>query len=226
MAILDEAQRIKNPSSQAHLAASLIRRSASWALTGTPIENSSTDLRSIADFILPGLDLPEDSAQLAQVLAPYVLRRTRRQVFGDEAPTLRRTMRVTLTADQQASYDRALSRSRDAGYPKSEAASLLAAITRLKQICNYDRPSGRGYAEARGPEIGGRGCHRGRWKAACVLPIRGHARLAVRTGLVSLGWDASRCAINERAFRSCPPFRRGGTGKPVVRVSSRRGRRP
>ena len=97
---------------------------------------------ALSTFIVPGLGLPEDAIGLAETLAPYVLRRTRRQVFGDEAPTLRRTMRLTLTPDQQVSYDRELSRVRGAGYSKGEAVSLLAAITRLKQICNYDRPSG------------------------------------------------------------------------------------
>ena len=53
--ILDEAQRIKNCSSRTAFACRLLPRVIAWALTGTPIENSRSDLESIFEFLRPGL---------------------------------------------------------------------------------------------------------------------------------------------------------------------------
>jgi SNF2 family DNA or RNA helicase len=46
--ILDEAQRIKNAGSGASLGCKLLPRTKSWALTGTPVENTTDDLISIS----------------------------------------------------------------------------------------------------------------------------------------------------------------------------------
>ena len=53
--ILDEAQRIKNYSSRTAFACRLLPRDIAWALTGTPIENSRSDILSIFAFLRPGL---------------------------------------------------------------------------------------------------------------------------------------------------------------------------
>jgi superfamily II DNA or RNA helicase len=91
VAIVDEAQAIKNPKSQAALACKQIRAGRKLALTGTPIENSLNDLFSILDFTSPGLlghawkvDLSLDTrSMLSRMLRPFVLRRTKEKVLTE-----------------------------------------------------------------------------------------------------------------------------------------------
>lgn len=87
VAIIDEAQAIKNPKSQAALACKQIRAQLKVALTGTPIENSITDLLSILEFTNPGLladgKAKDDQAALAKVLKPFMLRRTKEKVLTE-----------------------------------------------------------------------------------------------------------------------------------------------
>mgnify|MGYP003316972665 FL=1 len=54
LVVLDEAQRIKNKSSSTSKVIRKIPRTRSWALTGTPVENSSEDLVGIFEFLSPG----------------------------------------------------------------------------------------------------------------------------------------------------------------------------
>jgi SNF2 family DNA or RNA helicase len=54
LVILDESQRIKNRSNVTNQVVRSIPRSRSWALTGTPIENSIDDLVGIFEFVAPG----------------------------------------------------------------------------------------------------------------------------------------------------------------------------
>jgi hypothetical protein len=58
--VLDEAQVIKNRSSQTHAALSRIRRNIAIGLTGTPVENHLGELRTLVDFVVPGY-LPGES---------------------------------------------------------------------------------------------------------------------------------------------------------------------
>ena len=89
--VLDEAQTIKNPSSQIARASRLLRAKHRLALSGTPIENNAGDLWSIFEFLNPGMlgrstafrshvSDPEstDSRQLvSRGLRPFILRRTK-----------------------------------------------------------------------------------------------------------------------------------------------------
>jgi len=90
-AIVDEAQFIKNPKSQAAIACKQLRAVHRLALTGTPIENSINDLLSILEFTNPGLlhlpsaeGLADDvQGRLAQLLRPFMLRRTKEAVLTE-----------------------------------------------------------------------------------------------------------------------------------------------
>ena len=145
LVILDEAQRIKNVNSASNWACRVINRTNSWALSGTPLENSPDDLFGIFRFLSPGalnkgMSIPETHT----ALQPYFLRRTKSQVLPDLPPMLLREIRLELNGPQRETYQllwesRAINaRGRDG---KISAVSMLALLTRLKQVCNFDRPS-------------------------------------------------------------------------------------
>ncbi len=88
VAIIDEAQAIKNAKSQSAVACKQIKAGLKIALTGTPIENSLNDLLSILEFTNPGLlgttEIKQDAqAGLAKVLKPFMLRRTKEKVLTE-----------------------------------------------------------------------------------------------------------------------------------------------
>ena len=139
--ILDEAQRIKNYSSRTAFACRLLPRDIAWALTGTPIENSRSDIESIFAFLRPGLLQPtDDKARLLSAIAPYFLRRRKADVLADLPPITVQDVYLELTDGQRRAYDAAWEIGamalRRAPRP-TPAPHLLALITRLKQICNF-----------------------------------------------------------------------------------------
>jgi SNF2 family DNA or RNA helicase len=146
LVILDEAQRIKNRSGATSEAVCGIPRSRSWALTGTPIENSADDLVGIFDFVRPGQIEPGMKLRsLRDSVADVVLRRTKDRVLADMPPKLFRDADVVLTPEQQATYQLA----EDEGVLQlSQLEELLTVqhvfelIIRLKQICNFDPSTG------------------------------------------------------------------------------------
>ena len=140
--ILDEAQRIKNYSSRTAFACRLLPRDIAWALTGTPIENSRADIESIFEFLRPGLVQPTDGkARVLSAIAPHFLRRHKAEVLTDLPPIIFQDMNLELTEGQRSAYDVAWEAGstalRRAPHP-IPAPDLLALITRLKQICNFE----------------------------------------------------------------------------------------
>lgn len=146
LVILDEAQRIKNRSSSTSKVVRSIPRTRSWALTGTPVENSLDDLVGIFDFLSEGFLRPGMSPrQIGREVREFVLRRTKDMVLEDMPPKLFRDEEIDLTPEQSATYARA----EESGVIQLNA--LGAAITvqhvfelvlRLKQICNFDPATG------------------------------------------------------------------------------------
>jgi SNF2 family DNA or RNA helicase len=141
IAVIDEAQRIKNPRADVSLAVKRLHRDRSWALTGTPIENRLDDLLSILDFVAPGRFAPEGMAVgLRRLLGDVQLRRIRREVVHDLPPKLVSLIPLEITAKQRGSYRRAeeqgLVRLRALG-AEIRIAHVLELILRLKQICNF-----------------------------------------------------------------------------------------
>lgn len=144
--ILDEAQRIKNRHSREALACRLIRRKQSWVLTGTPLENSLDDLASIFLFLKPGLiDAGMPPKEVHTRIRTHFLRRRKREVLKEIPPIIFQDMPLELSGAQQEAYtDLWVARkekSWEKGLPVSEA-TMLALITKLKQLCNYDPTSG------------------------------------------------------------------------------------
>ena len=144
--VLDEAQRIKNRSSQTSQAVRAVTRRRSWALTGTPVENSADDLVGLFEYVAPGhLNDRMTPRALGAAIADHVLRRTKEKVLTDMPPRLNRDARIELTAEQRETYRRAeeegVLRLSDLGR-EATIQHVFELVLRLKQICNFDTATG------------------------------------------------------------------------------------
>jgi len=160
--ILDESQMIKNPGSKLYQAVVELQSEHRLVLTGTPIENSLTDLWSQISFINPGLlgnlaffkrtfvqaiERKKDELQeerLKELIRPFILRRTKEEV-APELPMVQEQVRYCTMSDQQRRiYEEEKSQVRNSilenlelvGMEKS-AILVLQALTRLRQISNH-----------------------------------------------------------------------------------------
>lgn len=122
-AVLDEAQTIKNASSQVSKAVRLLRASHRLALTGTPIENHIGELWSIFEFLNPGMlgrstsfrklfsarrgDQLSDDERLgiARAMRPFLLRRRKEEVLSDLPEKSEQTIFCDLLSSQRKEYD-------------------------------------------------------------------------------------------------------------------------
>ena len=144
--IVDEAQRIKNRSGATHDAVCAVPRRRSWALTGTPIENSADDLVGIFEFVSPGRLRPQmKPAAIRQAVGDHVLRRTKDHVLTQLPPKTVCDVEVALTPEQWDAYQRAeddgVVRLNDLG-AELTIQHVFELVLRLKQICNFDPATG------------------------------------------------------------------------------------
>src|SRR6185369_1058689 len=153
--ILDEAQAIKNASSQVAKASRLLRARHRLALSGTPIENHLGELWSLFEFLNPGLlgtsrwfqrtfvartTPPERREALARALPPLILRRTKEQVAPELPERTEQTLYCELESEQRRIYDELrdhyraalLGRVKTTGIEKSRM-QILEALLRLRQ---------------------------------------------------------------------------------------------
>ncbi len=170
LAILDEAQAIKNPGTRQTRAIKELRTLRRLILTGTPVENRLGDLWSLFDFINPGLlgnraqfkrlaaDMakePSGYARLRRVISPFILRRvkTDRSIIDDLPDKVEMKSHADLTPSQVLLY-RHLVATLEEALEDSDGIRrrglVLGALMKFKQICNHpDQYSGSGdYAEA------------------------------------------------------------------------------
>src|SRR6185295_14063926 len=117
LAVFDEIQQIKNRQTQAWQAAAHLLADVKLGLTGTPIENSLADLKTLFDLVLPGYLGTDHSfeerfgrvadpsadrrlAELRRVISPFVLRRLKTSVL-DELPAKIEDVRTCALSDDQ-----------------------------------------------------------------------------------------------------------------------------
>lgn len=150
IAVLDEAQFIKNPDSKVSQACMSLNADFRAALSGTPIENRLLDIWTIFRFLMPGLmgarsdferriaSEPEFSARVRRQIAPFVMRRLKNEVASELPPKNFVDLPCPMTDMQNAEYSRLLDSAREA--VKSGAAadsrgrvSILSVLTRLRQ---------------------------------------------------------------------------------------------
>ncbi len=146
LVVLDESQRIKNRFSSTNEVARSISRKRNWALTGTPVENSADDLVGIFEFLAPGFLSAEMRPRgLGRTIRDYVLRRTKDEVLRDLPPKLIHDEPLKLTAEQRESYRLAEEEGVVHLTELGAAATIrhiFELVLRLKQICNFDPPTG------------------------------------------------------------------------------------
>ena len=147
LVVLDEAQRIKNKSNSTSKVIRTIPRQRSWALTGTPIENSIEDLIGIFEFVSPGaINNFMSPRELKKEVKDFVLRRTKDMVLKDMPPKLIRDTELSLTGEQYDSYQQAekdgVLKLNDLG-AEITIKHVFELVLRLKQICNFDPSTGR-----------------------------------------------------------------------------------
>jgi non-specific serine/threonine protein kinase len=158
LAVLDEAQAIKNPAARQTRTVKQLRAEVRIALTGTPIENRVGDLWSIFDFINPGLlgsakqfsafvkglgEGPRSSyGPLRDLVRPYILRRlkTDKTIIADLPDKTELKTFCSLSRKQAALYQESvqeLAAALDDAEGLQRKGIVLSFLMRLKQICNH-----------------------------------------------------------------------------------------
>ncbi len=146
LVVLDESQRIKNcAGATSHVIRSL-GRARSWALTGTPVENSPDDLVGIFEFVAPGhLNRSMKPRAMGRAAADYILRRTKDKVLTELPPKLFRDADVELSREQRQTYtlaeEEGVLRLTQLG-ERATIQHVFELVLRLKQICNFDPATG------------------------------------------------------------------------------------
>ena len=158
--IADEAQYLKNSTTQNAKAIKELKGETRYALTGTPIENSLAELWSIFDYIMPGYlfqykkfkskyetpivkeESKEAMGKLKMLIEPFVLRRTKKEVLTELPEKTITVLNNNMDEEQEKIYMSYLAKAKQEvadqikinGFEKSQIM-ILAALTRLRQIC-------------------------------------------------------------------------------------------
>ena len=170
--IADEAQYLKNSNTQNAKCIKKIKGDTRYALTGTPIENSLAELWSIFDFIMPGYlftykkfktryetpivkgESQEAMANLKMLIEPFILRRNKKEVLTELPEKTITILNNEMGEEQRNIYLTYLAQAKKEiadeiemnGYERSQM-QILAALTRLRQICCHPSLFIEGYRE-------------------------------------------------------------------------------
>ncbi|HEY4246429.1 MAG TPA: DEAD/DEAH box helicase [Lacunisphaera sp.] len=150
----DEAQHLKNRRTQAAQSLRTLRGKGRFLLTGTPLENSLDDLRSLFDYLMPGFlatvpagvrgaDRTWYDERMRIQTAPYILRRTKLVVAPELPAKIEQVIYCEPTSAQSALYRRMQEKTEQELYKlaatgASEGSMRMATLTqllRLRQIC-------------------------------------------------------------------------------------------
>ena len=162
--VADEAQYIKNNNTKNSKAIKTINAETKFALTGTPIENSLSELWSIFDFIMPGYlykykkfkelyetpiikEQNEDVMnKLKKQIEPFVLRRTKGEVLTELPDKTVTILNNEMSEEQYNIYMSYMAQARKEimsqidinGFEKSQI-KILSLLMRLRQICCHPK---------------------------------------------------------------------------------------
>ncbi len=154
--VLDEAQAAKNPRTAIYRALDALRTPWTFVVTGTPVENSLSDLWALMRLATPGLlpswarfsqamrkpieeDKDEEALRkLHRLLAPFMLRRTKEEVASDLPEKIESFVHIDLAREHRRIYERTLMRERakilHLAQDVRKRINLLASLTRLRQL--------------------------------------------------------------------------------------------
>ncbi len=160
LVVLDEAQNIKNASTQAAKVVAELQAQHRLCLSGTPMENHLGEIWSLFHFLMPGflgsqqrftevfrhpIEKLGDSTRLAQLRArvtPFMLRRTKALVAADLPPKIETIMRVDLTGKQADLYEtirlameQSVRQALEAQGLAQSQLTILDALLKLRQVC-------------------------------------------------------------------------------------------
>lgn len=156
--ILDEAQHIKNPNTANARTCKELDACQRLVLTGTPLENSLSEVWSLFDFLLPGYlgshrefrqayelraaaGEPAAAVELAPLLHPFLLRRTKRDVCAELPPKIEQVLYCEMVDEQRRIYEALLAAGRQmlAAARESDwqrySAEILTLLLRMRQAC-------------------------------------------------------------------------------------------
>lgn len=162
IAVFDEAQQMKNVETALYSAAMRVRSNIKICLTGTPVENSLSDLKALFDLTLPGLlstDLSDEEVlfyamnagaenrsakHLQRLTGPFILRRLKQTVLDELPPKIIDKRTCALSSDQYSMYQTALEKRgepllaalRDSDEPV-QYMHIFSFLNFLKQVCNH-----------------------------------------------------------------------------------------
>ena len=235
--VLDEAQAIKNTGTQASKSVRAIGARHRIALTGTPVENRLAELRSILDFVNPGIlgsqaffrnhfskviesrrdEALADSMQerLQRLTGPFVLRRLKTDpaIIEDLPEKTEQVVTVDMTPEQAALYTalvNAMQKELESRTGMARKGLVLSTITRIKQICNHPA-----HYQADGSPVTDKGKHRS-GKVAMLMELLDQAietdqRVLVFTQYKAFG-DILQPYLSDRLGHEIP-FLHGGLSK-------------
>jgi len=160
--VLDESQHIKNPSSNVFRAVTRLRAEHRLVLTGTPVENSLTDLWTQLSFVNPGLlgslaffkrefagpiernNSEDKEQQLKKIIQPFIMRRTKEMVVKELPPVTEQVINCDMSEGQAVFYEKEKSAVRNSIFENIEAIGMeksaiivLQGLMRLRQIANH-----------------------------------------------------------------------------------------
>ena len=157
--IIDEAQYIKNASTQSAKAVKAVKAISRFALTGTPVENRLSELWSIFDYLMPGFlftyrkfktmfEIPivkeedkEALENLHRMIHPFILRRLKSDVLKELPVKLEKVVYSAPEGKQKELYRAAALKLRQSLEEDEKTAEtsgkfqILAELTRLRQLC-------------------------------------------------------------------------------------------
>lgn len=160
--VLDESQYIKNPASHVYRAVIRLKANHRLVLTGTPIENSLTDLWTQFNFVNPGLlgtlaffrrefakpieKKREDSKELRlkKIIQPFIMRRTKEMVATELPPVFEQVVYCDMADEQSKIYEQEKSAVRNSILENIESIGIekstilaLQGLMKLRQIANH-----------------------------------------------------------------------------------------
>ena len=224
--VLDEAQAIKNHLTRAAKAVRLLSADQKVALTGTPVENHLGELWSLLDAVNPGLcgtitnfteryakpiqrsGDPAATAALQALTQPFILRRTKadKTLLPELPDKIEQIAWANLTREQSTMYqavvDQLLSDASSESGMKRKGL-VLAALTRLKQICNHPA-----HALGDGSKLSGRSGKLNRFDELIDDLLASNEQALVFTQFREMGLLLQRHLVERNGMQA--PFLHGG----------------